>query len=160
MSLRWTDTKLEWHEIMTGATTGMRRQICNIRDGRNHRHTFTDGIDGDAWTNNIEGALGEMFVAKGFGLYWSGSLGNFDAADVGDIEVRTAAKHNYRLILHPTDNDSARWILVTGRAPDFRVQGWILGEDAKIKKYWEDPKGGRPAYFVPQSALLPMSAWE
>lgn len=137
---------------MTAATVGLRRQIMNLRAERCDRY----GFNGDAWAVHIEGACGEMAVAKLLNRYWCGNLGDLDAADVGKLQVRTRSKHSYELILHPADADEDAWILVTGIAPEYRVHGWVTGVEGKKEEYWKDPAGGRPAFFVPQDALRPM----
>ncbi len=98
-----------------------------------------------------------MAVAKATGRYWSGSLGNLRADDVGEIQVRTTSRPENRLIIHEADQDEKYFVLVTGRAPQFRIVGWIMARDAKREEWWQDPAGGRAAYFVPQSALRPIS---
>jgi hypothetical protein len=75
---------------------------------------------------------------------------------VGNVQVRSTSGHRNCLILHKTDPDDKAFVLVTGTAPNFVLRGWIWGRDGKNEEYWRDPVGGRPAYFVPQSALLVM----
>lgn len=59
--------------------------------------------------------------------------------------------------MHRTDPDDRPFVLVTGVAPKFVLRGWIWGRDGKLEKYWgERNNNGRPAFFVPQSALQPM----
>jgi hypothetical protein len=103
---------------------------------------------------DIEGAAGEMAVAKLANIYWNGNMGNLKAADVGRLQVRTRSRDYYDLILHPTDPDDSAFILVVGKAPRFRIVGWIVARDGKLQKWWKDPAGNRPAFFVPQSELI------
>ncbi len=61
-------------------------------------------------------------------------------------------------MLHKTDKPAAEYVLVSGMFGDYAVRGWILGGDGMQEKYWsERGEAGRPAYFVPQSALQPMA---
>lgn len=102
---------------------------------------------------------GEMAVAKYLNLFWSGSIGDFKAVDVGGlVEVRTVDKKGRRLIVHPEDKDWPPFVFVDASdAPNINLVGWLYGYDAKQEKYWADPTGNnRPAYFVPQSDLRPM----
>lgn len=145
---------LSWTEVMTAAQVGVMRQVQNLREGRRHRFGAKDE---DGWGMHIEGAAGELVVAKALGLYWPG-VGRLRAADVGELQVRTRSLPTYDLIVHPDDDDDAPCVLVTGRVPTFEVRGWLLGKDAKQPRYWKDPAGGRPAFFVPQPALHPMDA--
>ena len=140
-------------EMLQAAIVAVQRNVENIFAGRHHK--FGAGSD-NGWTMHIEGAAGEMAFAKWADRYWSGSLGNLKADDVGSVQVRTTSGHNNRLILHAEDPDDRRFVLLTGLAPRFIIRGWIWGRDAKQEKYWKDPAGGRPAFFVPQDDLRSM----
>lgn len=99
----------------------------------------------------IEGSYYEAAVCKFLQLpYTKGVLRGDDA---GRYQVRGTTYPNGRLILHPEDHDSKIYILVVGEVPEFTLYGWILGVDGKKDEYWDDPAGGRPAFFVPQSVL-------
>jgi hypothetical protein len=144
--------QLTWGELHMAAQIGVLRQLEAIRKGLPDRH----GFDGDTgWTIHIEGAAGELAVAKVLNMYWGGTVNTFKTeADVGSkIEVRTRSKDNYDLLVRNNDPDDSIFILVTGKAPKYNVIGWITGKDAK-KEEWKQDYGGRPtAYFVPQNAL-------
>jgi len=142
--------KLNYHEIITAAMGGVLRQLENMRDGRMNTHGLKKGEAHD-WQLHIEGCLGELAVAKAMNLYWS--KGQYGADDVGDFQVRTTRRDQSDLILHPRDPDDKRFYLVTGYNGRYKICGWILGRDGKKLEYWKDPAGGRPAFFVPQSAL-------
>jgi hypothetical protein len=145
------DVTLTWSELTTAAFIAIRRQIQNLANGRPDR--FGAPVE-DGWTLHIEGAAGEMAVAKAAGRYWCGSLNDLKADDVGLLQVRTRSRHSYELILHPGDPDDRAFVLVTGRAPAFRIHGWIMGVDGKREEWWADPSGkNRPAYFVPTDSL-------
>lgn len=146
---------LTWYEVELAALVGTKRQLQNLMKNRADKH----GAPRDkGWQVHIEGACGEMAVAKWRRHYWSGNLGDLKADDVGRLQVRTAMEHNYRLIVHDDDADDRAFILVTGMAPRFVIRGWIWGRHAKRQEWWADPtKGNRAAYFVPQSALRPMA---
>jgi hypothetical protein len=140
-------------ELEIAALIGSRRQIQNLYALRTDAH----GAEPDrGWQYHLEGAAGEMAVAKWRDRYWNGNLGNLKADDVGTVQVRTRSRHDYCLLLHKTDHDDKPYISVSGLAPHFVLRGWIWGREGKLEKYWSDPKGGRPAYFVPQSVLRPM----
>lgn len=75
--------------------------------------------------------------------------------DLENIQVRTRSKSHYELIIHPDDLDGAKFFLVVPTIDPFtfNIVGWFYGRDGKDNKYWQDPAGGRPAYFIPQWAL-------
>jgi len=143
------EVKLTWYEVLTASQTGCLRQLTAIRDGRK----MSAGLTTDGWSEHIEGACGELAVAKALNVFWDGSVNTFKQDDLPGLQVRTRRRHEYDLIVRPSDDDDARWVLVTGRCPAYRVRGWILGSDAKQPE-WLREHGGRPAaYFVPASAL-------
>lgn len=143
-------------EVRQAAMIGVERNLEGLFLGRKHAY----GMDPSrAWQNHIEGAGGEIAVAKWHNHFWSGALGDLDAADVGVLQVRTTANHGYCLILHEParDKPDQRYILVTGMAPHYRLRGWIWARDGQRGEYWRDPTGeNRAAFFVPQSALHPL----
>jgi hypothetical protein len=97
-----------------------------------------------------------MAVAKLLGIFWDGSVNTWKAHDLPGLQVRTRSRHDYELLVRPGDDHQATWVLVTGRCPEYRVRGWIVGIDAK-QKQWLHGYGGRPpAYFVPHAALRPV----
>jgi hypothetical protein len=136
-------------EVMQAAQAGIMRLVGNMKRGLSDRYGAPQT---DRWGIDIEGACGEMAVAKYLGLYWSGAIGNFYAADVGRLQVRTTGHPNGRLILHEEDRDDHVFILATGRAPQFTIEGWLQGVLGKSEKWWID--SGRPAFFVPREALF------
>jgi hypothetical protein len=139
---------------MQAATVGAIRQVQNLRDKRSP--AYGAGRSND-WQLHIEGALGEFALAKFLDRFPSGAH-EFRARDVGAWQVRTSSRDDGDLILHDRDDDAERFVLLTGRNGAYQVRGWILAADGKRAEYWRDPVGGRAAYFVPQSALLPMPA--
>lgn len=147
------DVRLTQFEMELAAIVGCRRQIENLYKNRPDAY----GADVEkGWQSHVEGAAGEMAVAKLANKFWSGSMGDLKADDVGRAQVRTRSRHDYELILHPRDADDRAFILVTGLAPTFTIRGWIFAREGKRQEYWRDPAGGRAAFFVPQSALRPI----
>lgn len=140
-------------ETRAAIEVGVLRQIEAIRQGRPDR--FGAKTD-DGWSLHIEGAAGEMAVAKMLGRYWDMPVNTYKAGgDVGDIQVRTRSRSDYDLIVRSGDRDGDMFVLVTGRIPRFQVHGYIRGVDAK-RPEWARRHGGRAsAFFVPQSALTP-----
>lgn len=139
-------------EIVQAALVGVMRQAANLRDGRRDANNAPLIL---GWQFHVEGALGECAVAKALGLYWPG-MGRLRHADVGTLQVRTAASATDRLILHPGDDDAAVFIHVTGINGSYTLHGWLYGRDGKRREWWADPRGGRPAFFVPVTALQPI----
>lgn len=145
------------YEVQMGATVGLRRHLEALELRLPDRH----GYQGDGWGIHIEGALGELALAKYLGKYWDGSVNTFKRqGDVGQIQVRTRSRDDFELLVRPDDRDEDIFVLVVGQAPRYRVVGWIRGSEAK-RPEWQQTYGQRPpAYFVPQASLKPLKASE
>lgn len=150
---RLIEVRLKDYEVLQAAMTGMMRQVSAIK------RKSVSKINGREWQAHIEGACGELAVAKVMGRYWGGSINTYKMG--GDIdstgwEVRTRSSHDYDLIVRDDDDDERVFILVTGSAPDYRVQGWIRAADAKRQEWQQNYGGHGLAYFVPHHALSEM----
>lgn len=149
---------LTWAEMMTAYHIASQRRIMNMRKKLPGRYGAPEQ-DGSEELD-IVSTRGEMAVAKGLNLYWSGSVGDYGAVDVGGlVEVRTRTKNWHSLIVHPGDRDWSPYVLVdASETPDMRLVGWVFGRDGKDERFWADPsKKNRPAYFIEQNELRPMS---
>jgi hypothetical protein len=137
------------------AEMGITRQISNLMKGRPDAYGCAADV---GWQVHIEGCCGELAVAKYLDRYWSGNFEQLKADDVGNYQVRTRSSHGWDLILHDRDPDDRVFILVTGTAPEYVIRGWMRAKDGKKPEFWSDPsKQNRPAYFVPQDCLHPIS---
>jgi hypothetical protein len=120
------------------------------------RHGF-DGVSG--LTVHVEGAAGELAVAKALNVEWDATVNTFKGvADIlADIEVRTRSRSDYDLIVRSDDDDNKTFVLVIRKGPKvFETIGWIKAKDAK-QEQWVKTYGSRPpAFFVPKSALHDM----
>jgi hypothetical protein len=152
---------LTWAEVhFADVAASMRSLVCR----KTHRQQKYGASNDEQLLAEFDriGCLAEEACAKCLNLYWSGLCGA-GVPDVGfKYQVRGTWRMDGRLILHPDDKDDEPFILVTphdtmeGGMLTFRLVGWILCRDGKQEKYWTDPKGDRPAFFVPQDALHPM----
>lgn len=146
------EVRLTRDEMEFAAMVGARRQIASILAGRKDAY----GYNGDPWQAHIEGAMGELVMAKARNRFWTGCGQSLrDDTDVGGVQIRTRRNHDYELYLWPNDPEDAYWVLVTGQPPVFRVRGYILGSEAK-RPEWFKSLGREPAYFVPTSELKPL----
>lgn len=145
---------LTWYEVAMATHVGWMRQISVIQ----HNRTRNNGFHGGGWTEQLEGACGELAVAKALGVYWNGGVDTFKGADVHGLQVRTRSKHEYELIIRDNDKPTDRFVLVTGTAPHFEIRGWIDCADARRPEWRRNHGGFAPAYFVPHSELRPMES--
>lgn len=137
-------------EIQMGALQATLRILHCKKDGAKHRYGASDT---ETWQMGIEGALGEIVIAKHFKIFWG--KGSYGTDDVGPYEVRQTHHAHGSLIVHPDDKDEKRYYLVTGILGRYVIRGYMFARDAKQEKYWRDPQGkNRWAFFVPQSDLI------
>jgi len=108
--------------------------------------------------DEIRGTASELAVANWLGIPWSRSVDTFHfEADVAeDVDVRCTERHDGRLILRERDHPYRNFVLVTGTPPIMVLQGHIRGSDAMQPEWWRDPHGYGGAWFVPQTALIPV----
>jgi hypothetical protein len=108
------------------------------------------------------GAAGELAVADYLQLReflyqeTEAKRGSFDLPP--NIEVKTRSRHDYDLICQLDEKPGKILVLVTIQNKITLLHGWMRSEDAMKEQWRKDPAGGRPAYFVPQSALSSMNA--
>lgn len=146
--------KLNYHELVLASGVAVARRAANCINERRATHGAPNG----PWERDLFGCQAELAVAKYLNLFWSGTVGDFGAPDVGGVvEVRTVQDPARRLILHPDDRDDAPFVSVVADAPHFLLRGWIMGKAGKRMEWWSDPtNNGRAAFFVPTAALHPM----
>lgn len=120
---------------------------------------------------SVMGTLGELAAARALNLNWDPQPGAQKARDVGGlIEVRATDYLDGALILHGPDKDpdDAPFVLVTFERLDrwanpgliyrARFPGWIWGDEGRrLVPMTNRAKTKRPAYFVDQVHLRPMS---
>lgn len=139
---------------------GMRRQSVNEAKGLRGRNNA-------AWQGSkaleihLLGAAGEMAVASYLGMkdsLYKESEARRGSDDLpGGIDVKTRSKTKYDLIVQKNEDPSKKFVLVTIENQKTLLHGWCYGAEAMEGKYWADPAKGRPAYFMPKSALRPMN---
>lgn len=147
--------ELTWFEAFRAAEAGVMRHIEALK----RKRPQTYGSVNKPWDIDIESAAAEMAVAKGLGVYWTAVAGRPEnlPGDCGQYQVRSTTRENGCLILHDRDADDDVFVLVTGQVPMFTLRGWIRGAEGKNPLYLS-PGDGRPAYFVPQHALMTLES--
>lgn len=148
---------LQPDELVIGSAIGCRRHIECLRV-KSPSKNFPDR-DNILWATHVEAACAELAVCKLLNIYWTALAGPHAEGDVGrNLQVRSTRYPNGELIVRPSDPDTSTFVLVTCRAPDYEICGWIRGVDAKQNQYVRtndyDP---RPYWSVPQSDLHPIN---
>lgn len=149
--------KLEPGEMLIAATTGIVRNLISVLNPES-RHRYEARPFDLNLTGAIEGAAGEVAVAKRFKLHWDASINNFGGPDVGPLKVRTRSRADYQLFIRPVElekDDPRRvWLLVRSHnSPIYEIAGWIYGEEARAVPLVDHGNKNRPAHFVPDELL-------
>ena len=145
--------------MMLADFVAIQRVAMNVKTGAAARYGADNGRGSDAL--DLFACRGECATAKALNLYWSGSIGDYKAVDVGGlVEVRSVNEPRRRLMVHKPDRDDFPFVLAdTSKAPTVHLRGWMIGRDAKRAEWWRDPTGtGRHAFFVPLESLHDMAA--
>ncbi len=146
---------LEGERLKFAVHAGVARRLDSIAKRRKGAHGFNRD---DFWQLDIEGACAEAVVAHSLGLEYAPVTDRLDTA-VGDvapgIQVRSTKYPAGSLIVHDSDADSDKFVLVTGANGKYEIRGWILGVHGKQPSWWKVYKG-RGSYWVPQEALHSM----
>jgi hypothetical protein len=144
--------RLTSYEVALAASVGVRRQISALAGQRIDNY----GYDGDGWSHQIQGAGGEMAVAKTLGVYWDASVDTFKQPDLpGRIQVRTRSGVGDRrdLIVRPDDADGDVFVHVIGTMPRFTIVGWRMALESKDPSFLRSYGNRPPAYFVPSELM-------
>lgn len=144
--------KLTPAEMLFAANAGVMRMVENLKLGRQATYGSTSK---DCWQRGVEGSLAECAFAKYKNIYYSGKGTCFGPDFQNHEEVRMSPLPHACLILHPEDKDESEYWLLTGLHGEYIIHGYLLGKDGKQDKYWVDKGNGRPAFFIPQSDLIP-----
>lgn len=137
------------HALIAGC---MRRASARARGRKN----YYGAQSADSELLDLIGAVGEAVVAKHQNRFWAGA-GVFRGGDVGRYQVRSTTYDSGHLVLNKNDDDNTPYILVCVNSGVGKIRGWIYARDGKKEKYWRDMSGRGPAFYVPQSDLLPIS---
>lgn len=147
-----SEVVLTWPEVAEAGREGLMRRIRRLAGARSGDRYGWDA-ERDAWGNDIEAVAAEMAFAKLAGLYWAPSVKPDYDGDVASFQVRHSTNPQASLIVYPGDADDARFVLVVGAIPRFRVCGWMTGRMAKAPGWDARGRLRVPGYLVPQSAL-------
>lgn len=150
--------ELSRFEVAAALAVGDALRDAAIAAGRAAAHGATKD-ERAAREIHRQGALAEAAVAKALGRFWE--VPDFELRGEGDIgagfHVRSTTIEHGSLILHPEDPDSGIFVLaIAAGDTTWRIVGWIQAADGKRSAFWREDTG-RPAFFVPQSFLAPIS---
>jgi hypothetical protein len=130
------------------------RRVYNMENGA--RHAYGAAETGETvWKLDNDGCCAELALAKYLNLSWTGTVGNYDAPDVGGlVDARSTHHVNGRLRITKKDPDYRPVVLVITRPPFFDLIGWLFAYQGKREEWWTAPQTNRFNYFVPRSVPL------
>ena len=136
--------------------------IARCAGAMSKRRQGAHGFDrnDERWQIDVEGVLCEAAAAKALGVPYEPVVGMLDT-DLGDVapgvQVRGTKYPQGSLLVHDSDRDRDKFILVTGKYGIYDMRGWIHAEHGKLPHLWKVYKG-RGAYWVGQQFLKPFDA--
>ncbi len=142
---------LNQNEVLVATYIGSRRNAEASFRKRTPR--FAERTPGELWGFHIEGAHAECAVAKYLGLYWGFGVNTFHTPDIVNTsyEVRWSQRPNLKV----RPDDTGIVVSVSGKSPDYVLNGFIPAEEAK-RDEWRC-SSPPPCYFVPHDELRPIS---
>src|SRR5262245_38262643 len=147
MRVATQSVKLTPNEVQMAANHAVLRQADALRSNRHHSGIRTAPM---TWDNQIEGACAELAYCKAYGLYWSGAS-ELGAVDCGGVANVRWTRHSHGG-LFVYERDRGVMVVMDGKAPYYRVVGWMDADDGK-REIWRDPCG---EYLVPRECLHSM----
>jgi len=151
---------LTTQEIIVYGAAGVQRCANALEKRRVGAHGFNRHLE--RWQIDVEGVLAEAAAAKALGLSYEPVVGRLDTeeGDVGlGLQVRSTKYSSGSLLVHDSDADDDKFILVTGIYGVYDIRGWCFGREGKDKSLWKTYKG-RGAYWVPQDRLRAIETLE
>lgn len=150
-------------ELWQAVCVAAQRRISCLFGRKTPQHY--DDKNGGEWSTEIESCCAEIAAAKWMGVYWAGGIfdGKRAETDLGEKrQVRHTVYKSGALIIYPEDNPKHKFLLVTGKAPNYQIVGWLYGQEAvsvgKTHPWWTAPANKKaPSWWVPQENLRPIN---
>jgi hypothetical protein len=147
-------------EMLHGTNLGVIRLYESHNHGGKHKHGFYNS-NLDPLCINVQGAIGEIVVAKARNLYFMPTVNTFKAADIGsNVQVRLRTKHEWQMIVRDDDDPDHIFVHVTGSGPVYCIRGWAYGKDVMKPEYRQNHGNRIESWFVPEEALKPFQIKE
>lgn len=147
-------------EMLHGTNLGVIRMYESHNHGGRHKHGFYNS-NLDPLCINVQGAIGEIVVAKARNLYFMPTVNTFKAADIGNnVQVRLRTKHEWQMIVRDDDDPDHIFVHVTGSGPMYCIRGWAYGKDVMKPEYRQNHGNRIESWFVPEEALKPFQIKE
>jgi hypothetical protein len=155
------------HTITTHEFARCHRYVIHLQH-RSNRHGFNHANarprnQRQRRFDDVNGHCGEIAFCRCLGIDWTPDINAFhDIPDILNIfEIRTTHYPHGRLIIRDDENQSRCFVLITGNAwqipRTMTLRGYIWGHKAAQPEFLDNPHNHRPSWFVPQTALSPLT---
>lgn len=150
-------------EAIDVAAAKANERRTSARDKNRKQAYFIEGTKWDSLDTEVQSMMSEYAVARYFGLDdWEPIMHRPDRDD-GDvvvgkipIEVKSTERAHGCLPLKEDESRNRPYVLTIVKKNTVRIVGWEMAQNCKKKEWWRADVR-YPAYFVPQSALRPIS---
>ena len=139
-------------ELKKAVMVGVNRMLMNIRRNAGQTHRKED----QGLSSHIVGAVAECAVAKFYEKPWDGNMGDYDAADVGEYQVRSSEHipESLSLLLHKQpgeegkrgDKDEDWFFLAQVDGNRVKIHGYVTGKVGRDYATWKTYRS--PAYYL------------
>ena len=158
--------RLDFSEYKHAAQAGFDRHCLSLN------RSGSEGLQGDGWKSDIEGAVGEYVAHKALGVHWVPVHKYYPEAVKPKLRfvTKTVDGWHKRLLIPRNTDDLTNYVLVVGettvkraegppvwRYLDFWVLGWMNGGEAKREFELDTVSLIRPAYAIDKEFLRPLS---
>jgi hypothetical protein len=118
--------------------------------GLKSTHSDTPDHKQNWWQSDIVGAIGEMAVAKAFGVEWEPTIGEINQKDVLDYQVRTIENPSAGLRVRSHDSTDDIFILAEVRKNKALLHGYSTGLLVRAHAWEEFPR----CFTLPKEQLF------
>jgi hypothetical protein len=118
--------------------------------GLKSTHSDTPDHKQNWWQSDIIGAIGEMAVAKAFGVEWEPTIGEINQKDVLDYQVRTIENPSAGLRVRSHDSTDDIFILAEVRKNKALLHGYSTGSLVRAHAWEEFPR----CFTLPKEQLF------
>lgn len=148
------EVELTFTEFHAAVSVGLQRLIASTAMRLDHHSSGVKRNWMERLGDDVRGALGEIAWAKYRGEFYCGSCNTFhNEPDVHGVEIRAMRRPTDSLLVRDNDNPESPFVLTHATGEKVRFLGWAYGRDAMRDEWKRAPRGGRPAYFMPQERL-------
>ena len=120
-------------ELHYAAVAGVNRRIRALQRNRKPNQPGTSYQKQNWWQTDITGCIGELAVAKAFGVDWYDTTDDPGGFDVLHYQVRSTEREMPELIVRGRDNPDDCFILARVYKNRVLLYGWATGVEVRAR---------------------------